>query len=53
MLTKVTYWDFEISNFTLFQLIEFHILPIGKWQIANISEMASRKVERSEIWGSG
>ena len=26
---------------------------MGKWKVANISEMASRRAKRSEIWASG
>ncbi len=40
-LTKINYWDFEISNL---------IVANGKVKIANILEMANHRAKRSEIF---
>ncbi len=51
VLTKVTWWDFAISNLLKTDW-NFTLCPMGKWKIVKILEMASRRVKQSEIWGS-
>ncbi len=52
VLTKVTWWDFEISNL-LKKDWKFTLCPMVKWKIDKILGMASHRVKRSEICVSG
>ncbi len=53
ILSKVTYRNFEISYLILKKDWNLPLSPMGKWNINNIVEMASRRAKGSEIWESG